>query len=46
MKEVIVYCAGAPHQMLFNFVNMEEAVVYLPKKKAASDSMTKSKAKN
>lgn len=41
MREVIVYCAREPHQMLLNFVNMEEAVVYLPKKKVASDSMKK-----
>lgn len=39
MKGISVYCAGAPHQMLLNFVNMEEAVVYLPKKKVTSDSM-------
>lgn len=32
--------------MLLNFVNMEEAVIYLPKKKATSDSIKKSKANN
>lgn len=31
--------------MLLNFVNMEEATIYLPKKKATSDSMKKRKGK-
>lgn len=32
---VSVYCAGAPHQMLLDFVNMGDAAVYLPKEKVS-----------
>lgn len=32
---VSIYCAGAPHQVLLNFVNMGDAAVYLPKGKVS-----------